>query len=594
MLRQFVHSVKVIRNTKRMSYSPDRKKARITTTFVSRHVKEHAGEGGIIDLTKDEDDDASASAPAPASASALPPFQLLRTRGIPSWGNQGPLGFDMQQHVAGNILFAFVSNYMIDIPWLAHTFPDLLFSDYLLIVHGQKGDTEGMKNQLRRLGVHEHAMHVFQPPVPPYGTHHSKAFFLQYPTGIRIIIHTANLLYCDVNNKSQSVYMQDFPLKDAVSERSGGGPSEFELELVQYVDALGLVSTVGRKLKDVIEMHDYSCARCHLVASVPSKPFEFKQVDRYGHKRVGSVLGSYAFDKKFAASPIIAQFSSIGNLSPAFLGSTMESFSSGYYSTEDNAHVALGTPSDGHVRLIWPSVAQIRDSLEGWFGGGSIPGYYDRVMKPMLLDGGYFRLWGGHTTGRQRAMPHMKTYLRFHEESKEIAWVCVGSHNFSKAAWGEVVNSRKYNARLCRILSYELGVVFVPSKELEYRKHRHFGFSCTASSSSSSSSPRSDVVDRVEFHPWTREGLQQERIVTAEHGTRVLKCPMPLAFSLDSMQYPLQPTEDEYDTLPWYISKEKVHRGIDALGHPYPGRGSYFGVLQRDTPEDHWQQLFSS
>eukprot|EP00204_Picochlorum_oklahomense_P002796 CAMPEP_0118805834 /NCGR_PEP_ID=MMETSP1161-20130426/28972_1 /TAXON_ID=249345 /ORGANISM="Picochlorum oklahomensis, Strain CCMP2329" /LENGTH=160 /DNA_ID=CAMNT_0006734851 /DNA_START=9 /DNA_END=488 /DNA_ORIENTATION=- len=160
-----------------MSYSPDRKKARITSNnadTTKNHVSSTNRQSDIIDLTNDDE-----------TAPNTPPFQLLRTRGIPSWGNQGPLGFDMQQHVAGNILFAFVSNYMIDISWLAHTFPDLLFSDFLLIVHGQQGDTEGMKNQLRMLGVQEEAMHVFQPPVPPYGTHHSKAFFLQYSTGIR-------------------------------------------------------------------------------------------------------------------------------------------------------------------------------------------------------------------------------------------------------------------------------------------------------------------------------------------------------------------------------------------------------------------------
>lgn len=570
-----------------MSYSPDRKKARITTTTSSnnnanttkKHVSSTNRQSDIIDLTNEDDTNPS-----------MPPFQLLRTRGIPSWGNQGPLGFDMQQHVAGNILFAFVSNYMIDIRWLAHTFPDLLFSDFLLIVHGQQGDTEGMKNQLRMLGVQEDAMHVFQPPVPPYGTHHSKAFFLRYSTGIRIIIHTANLLYCDVNNKSQSVYMQDFPLKDATSQVTC---SEFEQELLQYVDALGLVLRVRERLKNIIKLHDYSSARCHLVASVPSKPFEFKEVDRYGHKRLGAVLGAYEFDKKFASAPIIAQFSSIGNLSPAFLGSITESFSSGYYySTENHDNkVALGTPSDGHVRLVWPSVAQVRDSLEGWFGGGSIPGYYDRVMKPMLLDGGYYHVWGGHTTGRQRAMPHMKTYLRFHEESKEIAWLCLGSHNFSKAAWGEVVNSKKYNAKLCRILSFELGVVFVPSKEVEYRKHKHFGFSCT---SSTLLKPQCDI-DRVEFHPWKRDGLQEERIVTTDQGTRVLECPMPVAFDLDSMQYPRHQTDGAYDTMPWHISKDAQagFKGHDALGNRFPGRGSYFGVLQRDTPEHHWQQLFS-
>lgn len=560
-----------------MSSNSNRKRARVDYTIPARGrtTTSSSHEDNVIDLTQDD-------------AESDYPFQLLRTRGIPSWGNQGPLGFDIQRHVAGNILFAFVSNYMIDIGWLSHTCPDLLFSDFLLIVHGQQGDTQNMEDQLRMLGVHDEHMHVFQPPVPPYGTHHSKAFFLQYPTGMRIIIHTANLLYCDVNNKAQSVYMQDFPLKDSTHAHEA---SEFELELLQYVDALGLVSRVRDKLKRIIRLHEYSSARCHLVASVPSKPFEFKNLDQYGHGRLASVLSRYEFDRKFASAPITAQFSSIGNLSAKFLGSITESLSSGYYCSASNGgeKIALGSPREGHVHLVWPSVAQIRDSLEGWFGGGSIPGYHDRVMKPLLLEGGYFRMWGGHPTGRQRAMPHMKTYLRYHDKSKEIAWLCLGSHNCSKAAWGDVVNSKKYNARLCRILSYELSVVFVPSKELEYRRSRHFGFSCTGSSLQ-----QQDPIDRVEFHPWRRDGLQQETIITnKDSGTRVLQCPMPVAFDLDTMQYPEHPTE--YETMPWYIPQraQAVWTGPDALGHAYPGKGSYFGVLQRGTPDDHWQHLFS-
>lgn len=37
--------------------------------------------------------------------------------------------------------------------------------------------------------------------------------------------------------------------------------------------------------------------------------------------------------------------------------------------------------------------------------------------------------------GRQRAMPHLKTYLR--HSGRDVAWLYVGSHNMSKAAWGE-------------------------------------------------------------------------------------------------------------------------------------------------------------
>ncbi|MFS8007735.1 putative phosphodiesterase I [Helianthus anomalus] len=51
--------------------------------------------------------------------------------------------------------------------------------------------------------------------------------FLVYPRGIRIIVHTANLIYVDWNNKSQGLWMQDFPWK-----------SGFESDLIDYLSAL--------------------------------------------------------------------------------------------------------------------------------------------------------------------------------------------------------------------------------------------------------------------------------------------------------------------------------------------------------------------
>ena len=52
------------------------------------------------------------------------------------------------------------------------------------------------------------------PPLPvQFGTYHSKAFVMEYETGLRVVVHTANLIYVDCNNKSQGLWYQDFPLK---------------------------------------------------------------------------------------------------------------------------------------------------------------------------------------------------------------------------------------------------------------------------------------------------------------------------------------------------------------------------------------------
>ena len=59
--------------------------------------------------------------------------------------------------------------------------------------------------------------------------------FLVYPKGVRVIIHTANLIYVDWNNKTQGLWMQDFPWKDEKDANKGCG---FESDLLDYLGAL--------------------------------------------------------------------------------------------------------------------------------------------------------------------------------------------------------------------------------------------------------------------------------------------------------------------------------------------------------------------
>jgi tyrosyl-DNA phosphodiesterase-1 len=55
---------------------------------------------------------------------------------------------------------------------------------------------------------------VHAPPLPvQFGTYHSKAFMIEYESGVRVVVHTANLIYVDCNNKSQGLWYQDFPRK---------------------------------------------------------------------------------------------------------------------------------------------------------------------------------------------------------------------------------------------------------------------------------------------------------------------------------------------------------------------------------------------
>ena len=162
----------------------------------------------------------------------------------------------------------------------------------------------------------------------------------------------------------------------------------------------------------------------------------------------------------------------------------------------------------GALHLIWPTKNEIRDSLAGYVSGGSIPGSAKNVGKTHVLP--KLHKWStssGHETstrddhpfGRRRAVPHIKTFARYlagdgdtgedederteDERTKEtengkgkdtakdptkgssigagtkLAWVFLGSHNLSGAAWGKFeLNNTQLN-----LLSYELGVLLTPN-----------------------------------------------------------------------------------------------------------------------------------
>ncbi|KAJ7401722.1 hypothetical protein BTVI_93642 [Pitangus sulphuratus] len=67
--------------------------------------------------------------------------------------------------------------------------------------------------------------------------------------------------------------------------------------------------------------------------------------------------------------------------------------------------------------------------------------------------------WSAEVSGRTRAIPHIKTYMRLSPDFQKIAWFLVTSANLSKAAWGAL----EKNGSQLMIRSYELGVLFLPS-----------------------------------------------------------------------------------------------------------------------------------
>ncbi|WOL15127.1 hypothetical protein Cni_G23908 [Canna indica] len=383
-------------------------------------------------------------------------FRLMQVQGLPAWANTSSV--TITDVIQGNVLVAILSNYMVDMDWLMSACPNLRKIPHVLVVHGE---SDGAEDHFKKAKPPNWVFHKPSLPIA-FGTHHSKAMLLVYPKGVRIVVHTANLIFVDWNNKSQGLWMQDFPWKD----NDLSTDSFFENDLVDYLKNLKLPEFTA-KLPAIgnvninaafFKKFDYSSAKVRLIASVPGY-HTGSNLNKWGHMKLRSVLNNCAFDKEFCKSPLVYQFSSLGSLDEKWLSEFTVSMSSGVSS--DKSPLGMGKPL-----IIWPTVEDVRCSIEGYAAGSAIPSPQKNVEKDFLKK--YWAKWKADHVGRCRAMPHIKTYTRYNAQN--LAWFLLTSANLSKAAWGAL---QKNNSQLM-IRSYELGVLFLPSSKAD-----GWQFSCT-------------------------------------------------------------------------------------------------------------------
>ena len=258
--------------------------------------------------------------------------------------------------------------------------------------------------------------------------------------------------------------------------RSAGSPilpalgtgARFEHDLLAYLRCYGKSKTTS--LVNQLQNYDFSSIKAALVASVPSKinirTFDPETEDLWGWLGLKRVLKGVP-----ATSPkphIVVQISSVASVGEKWLAST-------FFETLAISRAMKSKPT---FSVIFPTADEIRKSLDGYSAGGSIHMKIQSAaqtkqlnyLRPLLChwagDGGNQK---GDTTstmanvreaGRKRAAPHIKTYIRFTDESmKRIDWAMMTSANLSTQAWGATANA----SGEMRICSYEIGVVVWPA-----------------------------------------------------------------------------------------------------------------------------------
>ncbi|KAI8622110.1 tyrosyl-DNA phosphodiesterase I [Chytriomyces sp. MP71] len=347
-------------------------------------------------------------------------------------------------------------NYMLEVDWFLRQMPvNTAKAKTTFVVHRSPPLVAEANSKARTPSF----AFVF-PVTEQFGTHHSKMMWILYEDRrAHLIIHTANLIERDWGKKSQFVWVSSLLQPKTPSGETTGPNRAFERDLLLYLDAYGKDLA---DLRDCIKRYDFSHEVGMIVASAPgrhkSNGAGGNTINRWGYRRLAALLKqdltlSHDLEKD---STLVFQYSSVGSLGKDD-GWLMSEFATALNSSSQTKLSPLMRPKK--VALVFPTVAQVRDSLQGWPAGNSIPFSNDNWTKQKSYMRPLLKSWIAVDAERERAMPHVKTFSRVNEATKELAWLLVTSHNLSKAAWG----SLELKGTQLFIRSYEIGVLIMPA-----------------------------------------------------------------------------------------------------------------------------------
>ncbi|KAH8548600.1 tyrosyl-DNA phosphodiesterase-domain-containing protein [Umbelopsis sp. PMI_123] len=365
-------------------------------------------------------------------------------------------------------------NFTVDLQYLMENLADSVRSSAKIkVIHGMKESIP----IIEAAALTYSNVEIYSPKMMDrWGVHHSKCMVLfcqknaiQY---VKIAIVTANICYSDWNEMCQATYRT--PILNLKSKSTVPGEligsehgSPFERDLISYFRAYNTEVTNG--LCEKLQLYDFSKCKAVVIASVPGY-HQSADMQKWGYKRLQHVL-----TKKVDIVPECQKQSII--LTQALLENLQKSGIQNNLLHACEVAATLCRVAYRKLNLFTLLLKSITGLESAGFLRMDAATYQN--LHPWFPK--YLCKWAGKIGGREKVMPHYKSYtrLRVNQDTKtdsiggetearaSIAWHMITSANLSRAAWGD---SQKNGTQL-HIRHYELGILLYPDLWEEQETH---------------------------------------------------------------------------------------------------------------------------
>lgn len=288
------------------------------------------------------------------------------------------------------------------------------------------------------------------------GSSHSKVITLVYPTFLRIVITSCNMMDIDTELGDNHWYIHDMPKRTSPRQIP---TSDFEVDFLAHLKALG---TPLEFIESIQGIYDYSTVKVHLVTSAPGT-YSGAKAEQSGLLRLRHIIKgldlNLAQKKRQGKLQLEVCTASLGNLSAKWLD--------GFYDC------ALGrkfieTTGDPEVprdlKLFYPTAGDVRETDEEAQHGASNIGCHIRPwpQAPEAIK----RLFHHYHSKDAGKLFHQKIILAYDplELTASPYYIYIGSANLSSSAWGVLEKDKKENEATCdlklvRTSNFECGVL---------------------------------------------------------------------------------------------------------------------------------------